>query len=98
MIVQLVEEGNPKLSATLDKFFPQVPNAQKITIQQILSHRSGIPNVRPDAAPWHPGAVITKDEMLALIDKATPEFEPDAKSSYSNSGYFLLGLVLEKVT
>src|SRR5262245_24728586 len=98
MILQLVEEGKLKLTDILDKFFPQVPNAQRITILQILSHRSGIPNVRPDAATWKPGSPITKDEMLALIVKGTPEFEPDTKSSYSNSGYFLLGLILEKVT
>jgi CubicO group peptidase (beta-lactamase class C family) len=98
MILQLVEEGKLKLTDTLDKFFPQVPNAQKITILQILSHRSGIPNVRPDPATWKPGASITKDEMLALIVKGTPEFEPDTKNSYSNSGYFLLGLILENLT
>jgi CubicO group peptidase (beta-lactamase class C family) len=39
-----------------------------------------------------------QDEMLALIVKATPDFEPDTKQSYSNSGYFLLGLILEKIT
>src|SRR6266480_453205 len=47
MILQLVEEGKLKLSDTLDKFFPQIPNAQRITIAQILAHRSGIPNSRP---------------------------------------------------
>ena len=98
MILQLVEEGKLKLTDTLDKFFPQVPNAQKITILQILSHRSGIPNVRRDQATWKPGAPVTKDEMLALIVKGSPEFEPDTKNSYSNSGYFLLGLILEKLT
>jgi CubicO group peptidase (beta-lactamase class C family) len=98
MILQLVEEGKLKLTDTLDKFFPQVPNAQKITILQILSHRSGIPNVRRDQATWKPGAPVTKDEMLALIVKGTPEFEPDTKNSYSNSGYFLLGLILERLT
>ena len=98
MILQLVEEGNLKLTDTLDKFFPQVPNAQKITILQILSHRSGIPNVRRDQATWKPGAPVTKDEMLALIVKGAPEFEPDTKNSYSNSCYFLLGIILEKLT
>jgi D-alanyl-D-alanine carboxypeptidase len=98
MILQLVEEGKLKLTDTLDKFFPQVPNAQKITILQILSHRSGIPNVRRDQATWKPGAQVIKDEMLALIVKGSPEFEPDTKNSYSNSGYFLLGLILEKLT
>jgi D-alanyl-D-alanine carboxypeptidase len=98
MILQLVEEGKLKLTDTLDKFFPQVPNAQKITILQILAHRSGIPNIRRDHATWKPGEPVTKDEMLALIVKGTPEFEPDTKSSYSNSGYFLLGHILEKLT
>jgi CubicO group peptidase (beta-lactamase class C family) len=41
---------------------------------------------------------ITKDEHLALIVSGTPDFEPDTKQSYSNTGYFLLGLILEKIT
>ncbi|HEX5177362.1 MAG TPA: serine hydrolase domain-containing protein [Chthoniobacteraceae bacterium] len=98
MILQLVEEGKLKLTDTLGKFFPRVANARKITIRQILAHRSGIPNVRREQATWKPGAAVTKDEMLAVIVKGTPEFEPDTKSSYSNSGYFLLGLILEKLT
>ena len=99
MILQLVEEGKLKLADTLDEFFPQVPNARKITIAQILAHRSGIPNVMPDRPSGRDRAApMTRDEMLALIVKGTPEFEPDSKSSYSNSGYFLLARVLEKVT
>ena len=53
MILQLVEEKKLKLTDTLDKFFPQIANSNKITIQQILSHRSGIhdsiidPKLRP---------------------------------------------------
>jgi CubicO group peptidase (beta-lactamase class C family) len=100
MILQLVDEGKLKLTDTLDKFFPQVPNAPKITVAHLLAHRSGVPNVRrergaPGAANTDP---ITKEKMLALIAKATPAFEPDARQSYSNSGYFLLGLILERVT
>jgi len=100
MIFQLVEERKLKLTDTLDKFFPQVSNAQKITIAQILGHRSGVHdslldrNLRP-SSKTNP---MTKDEMLALIAKGTPDFEPDAKHSYSNSGYILLGLILEKLT
>jgi D-alanyl-D-alanine carboxypeptidase len=100
MILQLVEEGKLKLTDTLDNFFPQVPNAQKITIAQILAHRSGIHdsildrNLRP-SSKTNP---ITKDELLTLIAKGKPDFEPDANHSYSNSGYALLGLILEKLT
>ena len=100
MILQLVEEGKLKLSDTLNKFFPQVPNAGKITILQILGHRSGIPNVRRDADPQKNvnTTPMTQDEMLALIVKGIPDFEPGTKHLYSNSGYLLLGLLLEKLT
>ncbi len=100
MVLQLVDEGKLKLTDTLDKFLPQVPNARKITILQILSHRSGIPNVRREQnAQGNVNTIpMTKDEHLALIVKATPDFEPDTKSLYSNSGYFLLGIIIEKLT
>src|SRR5882672_1737035 len=45
MIFQLVEEEKLRLTDTLDRFFPQIPNATKITIGQILAHRSGIHNL-----------------------------------------------------
>ncbi len=97
MILQLVEEGKLKLTDPLSTFFPQVPNAPNITILQILSHRSGIPNIKSD--PQRKSSTpITKDEMLALITEGMPDFEPDTKHLYSNSGYFLLGLIIEKVT
>lgn len=100
MILQLAEEGKLKLTDTLGKFLPQVPNANKITILQILSHRSGIPNIsREQNAQGNVNTTpITNEEHLALIVKATPDFEPDTKSLYSNSGYFLLGLIIEKLT
>jgi D-alanyl-D-alanine carboxypeptidase len=100
MIYQLVEEGKLKLTDTLGKFYPQVANAWKITIANILAHRSGIhdalvdPNMRtqPKTSP------MTKDEMLTLIIKGKPDFEPGTKHQYSNSGFTLLGMIIEKVT
>lgn len=97
LILQLVEEGKLSLTGTLAQFVPQIPNAGTITIAQILSHRSGIPNVTPRQGR-EPGTPMTKDEMLALIAGGTPLFEPGTQASYSNAGYFLLGLVLERVT
>ena len=98
MIFQLVEEGKLKLTDTLDKFFPQIPNAQKITIAQMLAHRSGIHNLtsNPDFSSWKMNPK-TQDEMVVIIAKGKPVFEPGEKAEYSNSGYLLLGYIVEKV-
>jgi CubicO group peptidase (beta-lactamase class C family) len=100
LVFQLVEDRKLKLTDTLDKFFPQLPNAGKITIAHVLAHRGGIRDVTEDRdfqRAWRAKS-ITKDEMLASIAKAAADFEPDAKYSYSNSGYFLLGMIVEKLT
>jgi len=94
MIFQLVEEGKLKLTDTLDKFFPQIPNAGRITIAQILNHRSGIPGIEPDGS-WG-RQPRTHDEIVARIAQGQPEFEPDTRHSYSNTGYILLGYIVEK--
>jgi D-alanyl-D-alanine carboxypeptidase len=98
MIFQLAEEKKLMLTDTLEKFIPQIPNAGKITIEQILSHRSGIPNVKRDPKEKANTIPMTKAEMLALIVNGTPDFEPGTRHLYSNSGYLVLGLLLEKLT
>jgi D-alanyl-D-alanine carboxypeptidase len=94
MIFQLVEEGKLKLTDTLDGFFPQIPNAARITIGQILAHRSGIHDLEADGS-WGMQP-RTKDEVLARIAQGKPDFEPDANHQYSNAGYHLLGDIVEK--
>jgi D-alanyl-D-alanine carboxypeptidase len=99
LIFQLIEEGKLKLTDTLDVFFPQIPNANKITIAHILAHRSGIHDISEDR-DFRTRRLdgMTKDELLALIIKSKPDFEPDAKYVYSNTGYQLLGMLVEKLT
>jgi CubicO group peptidase (beta-lactamase class C family) len=94
MIFQLVEEGKLKLTDTLDKFFPQIPNATRITMAQILGHRSGIHDPEPDGS-WglQPRS---KDEVVARIAQGKPDFEPDTKVQYCNACYVLLGYIVEK--
>lgn len=100
IILKLVEEKKLKLTDTLDKFIPQVPNAPKITIGQILAHRSGIHDslIDPKLRTAARTEAITKEQMLAMIAKGPPDFEPGTSHRYSNSGYALLGLVIEKIT
>ncbi len=99
MIFQLVEEGKLKLTDTLDKFFPNVPNAKKITVANLLNHRSGLHNITDDADyPTLMTQPKTQTEMLAIISKSKPDFEPNAKAAYSNSNYLLLGYIIEKAS
>jgi len=99
MIFQLIEEGKIKLTTTLDTYFPEIPNASKITISNLLNHRSGIHNFTDD--PQYMTYMTqpkTGDEMVKIISKNKVDFEPDAKASYSNSNFVLLGYIIEKIT
>lgn len=100
MILQLVEEGKLQLTDTIGKFFPQMANGGKITIAQILAHRSGIHDALLDANLLSrvKAASITKEELVAVISQGKPDFEPGTKHQYSNSGYALLGVVVEKLS
>jgi CubicO group peptidase (beta-lactamase class C family) len=95
MIFQLVEEGRLKLTDTLDKFFPQIPNASKITMAHILAHRSGIHDMEQDGSWGH--QLRTKDEIIARIAQGRPDFEPGTKNQYSNAGYHILGCIVEEL-
>ncbi|MGI4863698.1 MAG: serine hydrolase domain-containing protein [Janthinobacterium lividum] len=98
MIFQLIEEKKLTLTTPLATFFPQLPNASTITIEQLLSHRSGLHNLTNDAA--YLGYMTqpkTQAELLALMAATKPDFEPGAKFAYSNSGYIVLGYIVEKL-
>jgi D-alanyl-D-alanine carboxypeptidase len=95
MVFQLIEEGKLKLNDHLDKFFPQMPNAGKITIAHILSHRSGIADLPIDGS-WGKQP-RTQAEVISAIENGNPIFEPDSQHLYSNTGYILLGYIVEKV-
>lgn len=95
MIFQLVEEKKLSHTGTLNRFFPQIPNAARITIGQMLHHRSGIHDLEADGS-WGKQP-RTQDEVVARIAQGQPDFEPDARHRYSNAGYVLLGYIVEKV-
>jgi len=99
MIFQLIEEGKLKLTDRLANWFPQLANAQKITIGNMLDHRSGLHNFTSDTIYWrYLTRPHTEAEMTAMFAKQKSDFEPDEKAEYSNTNFVLLGYIIEKIT
>ncbi|MBS9522582.1 beta-lactamase family protein [Litoribacter alkaliphilus] len=92
-----VEHDRLQLDQTLDDFFTTIPNADRITITNLLNHRSGIHNFTsdPDYLTWLTEAK-TEQEMVEIITNAGSDFEPGRRAAYSNSNYVLLSYILEK--
>lgn len=98
MIFQLMEEGKIKPVDRLSSFYPGLPNADKITIQDMLYHRSGLHDYTRDTdfISWM-DKPKSHEEMLNIIKEKGGDFEPGAKADYCNSNYLLLGYIIEKL-
>jgi CubicO group peptidase (beta-lactamase class C family) len=96
IIFQLIEEGKLSLETTLDTFYPQIPNAKKITIKNMLSHRSGIFDYVNDIEESiNINSIKSKDSVAEVIAKFKPNFMPGESFRYSNSNYLFLGYIIE---
>ena len=97
LVLKAVEDKKLDLNQTIGKDFPSIKNGDKITITQLLTHRSGIHNFANDEdyLTWNTKFMAEKD-MVAIIAKAGSDFEPDSKAEYSNSNFVLLTYILEK--
>ena len=101
-ILQLNAAGKLNLDSTLATYWPDYPNkavAEKITIRQLLRHTSGIGgNIfdSPVGATRHD--VRTLKDYLALFVNEPPRFEPGTSNAYSNAGYVVLGLLIERLS
>ncbi|TVR80968.1 MAG: class A beta-lactamase-related serine hydrolase [Chitinophagaceae bacterium] len=98
LVLKAIEKKKLNLNQTIEKFFPGIKNAEKITIEHLLYHRSGIFNFTNDEdfLTWNT-VEKTESELVEIITKGGSDFEPDAKADYSNSNYLLLTFILEKV-
>lgn len=98
VIMQLIEEDKLKLDSYLSDFFPEVPNSEKITLEHLLRHESGIFNVTDDEdfTTWMKKPQ-TREAMLKRIIKNGTLFEPGDETRYSNSNYLLLSYIAEIV-
>ena len=88
------------LQDVLSKFYPDYPKGDSITIENLLTHTSGIPDYTGDG-DWmnnHAGKPATEAEMITLFKNKPLDFSPGTNWRYSNSGYSLLGYIVPKVT
>ncbi|MPS65571.1 MAG: D-alanyl-D-alanine carboxypeptidase [Chryseobacterium sp.] len=98
LIMKAVEEKKISLNQKLSDFYPEIPNADKITIENLLQHRTGIHNLTNEAEYWQYNTKPqTESSLVNIIKKYKSDFEPGTKHEYSNSNYILLGFILEKV-
>lgn len=100
-ILKLIELGKLSFDDTIDKFFPKYPNGQNISIYELLSHTSGIPDWWeggiPENAPKNFPMCEKPHQYLQEMKKGSL-FEPGTFYKYSNSGYILLGEIIEIVS
>ncbi len=99
MIYQLIDEGKLSLETTLDTYYPQIPNAKKISVQTLLNHRSGLYDFVNDVDdPTWLTRPLGMNAFLDKIVKGEPNSLPNEKTVYSNTGYLLLTKIIEKIT
>ena len=98
LVLKAIEQGKLKLDDTLYSFYPQVKNADKITIEQLLKHRSGIFNFTeiPGENQWEQ-TFHTEEEFIHYFANEKSNFEPGSDYAYSNTNYALLGFILQKI-
>lgn len=102
LVLQLVQQGKIKLDGKLSDYLPDYRKdvGAKVTVHQLLNHTSGIPSYTSlshfmEEASRNP---FTVGDFVKKYASNDLEFEPGSKFVYNNSGYFLLGAIIEKVT
>lgn len=98
-ILRLEVQGRLKVTDPVSAFFPDYPGGDRITIHHLLTHTSGIPNLTefPDYAATMSRPTTVLETVSRFKDRPL-DFPPGERFSYSNSGYILLGAIIEKVT
>ncbi|MCP4302695.1 MAG: beta-lactamase family protein, partial [Gammaproteobacteria bacterium] len=100
-VLQLVEQGKVNLDAKVSNYLPDVEQpSSEVTIRQLLTHTSGVPTYtdQSETRPLLEWTDPTRSHVLDMFQAKDLEFAPGSRYSYSNSGYYLLGLVIEAVS
>lgn len=102
LVLQLVEQGKIKLDEPIQTYLPDYPSptGEKITIHQLLSHSSGIKDYTslPGFRNGGSQGPVTPDDLIKMFAGLPLGFDPGEKFAYSNSGYIVLGKIIEKVS
>lgn len=100
IILRLAEENLLDLQVPISRYIPEFRKdiADRITIHHLLTHTSGRARVAPEWEESHYRDPFTLDDAISLANKLELEFEPGARSSYSNLGFSLLGAIVQNVT
>lgn len=98
--MMLVEQNKISLSDRIVDYLDNPPAAwQSVTLKHILCHQSGIPSYTSVAEYWQKTRFdISRQEIVALVSELPLMFSPGEYWSYDNTGYYLLGFMLEKVS
>src|SRR5215470_11833675 len=98
-ILQLAHENKLKLDDPLSKYIPDFLNGERITIEQMLTHTSGLPDFY--SLPEYPlkkYQKVTLADLVAWVKTKPLDFLPGSRSSYSNTGYAFLAYIIEQVS
>ena len=100
LVLKLAEAGKLSLDDHLNKYDSSYPNGDQISIRQLLTHTSGIANYTDDNnfRTMDQTKEVSLQQMIAFFRDKPLDFGPGTKFRYSNSGYTMLGYIIEKVT
>ena len=100
-IAKLVNDKHLSLSKTVADYFPElvgrIENAERITLEMLVKHRSGIPNLTDTPDFWINPPKSSEEALERVLDLPA-NFEPGEKYEYSNTNYLLISELIEKVT
>ncbi|REC49657.1 serine hydrolase domain-containing protein [Chryseobacterium pennipullorum] len=91
-VLKLVEQGKLKLSDHLNQYIPDFPNGEKISIENLLYHQSGLPR---EITNYEKYESLSLEKTIDLAKDEKLEFEPGTRTLYSNVGYFILHDIID---
>ncbi len=103
LLMQFVDEGKVHLTDTIDRWMPELPDADKVTLQMLANQTAGYPDFEQDPAwraayyadPFH--SWTYEERLTYVVDPAKRPFAPGANWSYSHSNFMILGEALARI-